>query len=252
MLNKGNTPVITVVIPCYNLGVFVNSAVESVLAQTLRGVEVVIVDDGSDDLITITKLDELAANGLTVLRTRNRGVASARNSGIQAARGKYILPLDADDLISPHFLEKAVSLFEEEPEIGIVCCDAEFFGDASGIRSLPDFSVERLLSENLLFASSIFRKSDWQAVGGYCTALRFGWEDWEFWIALSRRGTKVVRIPEALLKYRIRSDSRDRSMAFWQKGSMFFIIFLRHYQYYLRSPMSLVRLIAKARAITGR
>jgi len=252
MLLTDNAPAVTVVIPCYNMGAFIGEAVESVLAQSFRAFEIIIVDDGSDDPETISKLDELAANGLILLRTRNCGVAAARNRGIQAARGSYILPLDSDDLIEPHYLEKAVGVLEKSPGTAIVCCDAELFGAASGVRRLPDFSRERLLSENLIFASALFRKSDWQAVGGYCTAFRFGWEDWDFWIAMTRRGSRVVRIPEALLKYRIRPDSRDRSMAPWQKASMMLLIISRHCTSYLRSPMSLKRLIMKARPIDGR
>lgn len=247
-----NIPAVTVVIPCYNMGAFIGEAVYSILAQTFQAFEIIIVDDGSDDPETILKLDELAANGFTMLRTCRRGVAAARNWGIQAALGRYILPLDADDLIEPSYLEKAVQLLEQDPAVGIVSCDAELFGEASGVLRLPDFSRERLLSENLLFASAVFRKNDWQAAGGYCTSLRFGWEDWDFWIAMTRRGTRVARIPEALFKYRIRSESRDRSMAMWQKGSMLLLILIRHGISYLRNPTSLYRLIANARPIVGR
>jgi len=250
MLMIDNTPAVTVVIPCYNMGAFIEAAVDSVRAQTFRDFEIVIVDDGSDDPRTLTRLDELAASGLTVLRTGNRGVAAARNCGIRAARGRYILPLDADDLIEQCYLEKAVRLFEENPETDIVCCDAELFGEASGTLRLPDFSRQRLLSENLLFASAMFRKSDWRAAGGYCALLRFGWEDWDFWIAMTKRGALVVRIPEALLKYRIRSNSRDRSMTRWQKGGMILLMLARHGICYLRFPMNLIRLFTNARPTT--
>jgi glycosyltransferase involved in cell wall biosynthesis len=243
-----HAPAVTVVIPCFNMGAFIDAAVASVLAQSFRSFEIVIVDDGSDDPETVAKLDELAARGVTMLRTPNRGVAAARNCGIRAARGSYILPLDADDLIDPSYLEKAVRLLDEKPETAIVCCDAELFGAASGIVRLPDFSPERLLAENLLFASALFRKSAWQEAGGYCTSFRFGWEDWDFWIAMTRSRPGVLRIPEALLKYRIRPDSRDRSMPLWQKGSMMLLIIARHYRCYLRAPKSLISLVANARA----
>ncbi|HBG06006.1 MAG: glycosyl transferase family 2 [Geobacteraceae bacterium GWC2_58_44] len=241
-------PVVTVVVPCYNLGAFIRESVESVLNQSLRDVEIVIVDDGSDDPKTGTILDQLEAGGLTVLRTANCGVAAARNRGIEAARGRYILPLDADDLIEPSFLEKAVLILEANPEVGIVGCDAELFQAASGVRRLPGFSRERLLSENLIFASALFRKSQWQEAGGYCTSFRFGWEDWDFWISMTRGGCQVVRIPEPLLKYRIRPDSRDRSMAPWQKGAMLLLIVARHFYSYLGSPANLFTLFANAAA----
>jgi len=93
----------------------------------------------------------------------NRGVAAARNLGIQAARGSYILPLDADDLIMPDYLEKALAIFTERPETAIVSCDARFFGESNGVRQLPDYTPERLLSENLLFPV-------------HCSARRTGWQ----------------------------------------------------------------------------
>lgn len=239
-------PVVTVVIPCYNMGSYLSEAVDSVLAQTFRAFEIIVVDDGSDDPGTLALLQGLARNGVSVLRTENRGVAAARNHGVQAARGRYLLPLDADDMLEPSFLEKAVRVMDEDPGIGIVSCDAGLAGAASGVRRLPEFSHTRLLSENLLFVSALFRKSDWQRVGGYCTCFRYGWEDWDFWIAMTSNGTGVARIPEPLFTYRIRPGSRDRSMALWQKGAMMLLMLVRHWKSYLQSPGALVRLAGNA------
>lgn len=241
--------IVSVIIPCYNMGAYVGEAVASVLAQTYRDFEIIVVDDGSDDPATGRCLDTLVAVGaIRLIRTSNQGVSAARNRGIEAAAGQYILPLDADDLIAPDFLEKTVRILNQQPEVGIAGTDALLFGAANEIRRLPVFSFHRLLSENLFFATSLFRKSDWQAVGGYCEAMRFGWEDWEFWIAMTRRGVTAVRIPEPLFLYRIRSESRDRSMVLWHKAVMALIIVVRHLGSYLKSPGSLVTLIASADA----
>ncbi|MBJ6751449.1 glycosyltransferase family 2 protein [Geomonas sp. Red421] len=246
---RPDTPLVTVVIPCFNMGGYVAEAVASVRAQTFRDFEVIVVDDGSDDPGTLEELRQVAAGGVTVLRTPNRGVAAARNEGVGAARGRYILPLDGDDLLFPHALERMVAALKEEPEVDIVSCDAELTGGAAGVLSLPEFCPVRQLSENLLFASALYRKSDWQRVGGYCTGFRFGWEDWDFWIAMTRGAARVARVPEPLFQYRIRPDSRDRSMALWQKGAMVLLILLRHAASYLRSPASLLRLVANARGM---
>lgn len=242
-------PVVSVVIPCYNAGPYIDETVTSVRMQTFPDFEIIIVDDGSDDPLTMSRLDLLAADGVTLLRTANRGVAAARNRGIEAARGRYILPLDADDLLVPHFLEKTVSVLEQRPDIGIVGCDALLFGAVSEVRRMPDVSPQRLLSENLLFATSLYRKRDWQAVGGYCEAMRYGWEDWEFWIALTTRGVRVAGIAEPLFRYRIRPDSRDRSLSLRQKAAMLRMIVTRHWSSYLRSPGSLLGLIRNSRAV---
>jgi glycosyltransferase involved in cell wall biosynthesis len=237
-------PTVSVVIPCYNAGDYLPEAITSVSAQTCKAFEIIVVDDGSDDPATLQHLQQLENTAeVRLLRSAvNRGVAAARNLGIQAARGSYILPLDADDLIMPDYLEKALAIFTERPETAIVTCDAWLFGESSGVRQLPDYTPERLLRENLLFSSSLFRKADWLAVGGYCTAMRYGWEDWEFWISLTRLRSQVVKINEPLLQYRIRRDSRDRSMGTGQKLTMLLLIIGRHLISYLTNPASLVAL----------
>jgi len=248
MVMASDMPMVSVVIPCYNMGEFIEETIASVKSQTFRSFEIIVVDDGSDDTKTVACLDRLASDGAVLLyRTSNKGVASARNHGIQKACGTFILPLDADDLIEPNFLEKAIRAFEDRPETAIVCCDAMMFGGLSGLRCLPEFSRERLLSENLLFAASLFRKSDWLAVGGYATAMKYGWEDWDFWIAMTKRGAVIVKIPEPLLKYRIRNDSRDRLMTLRQKTTMLLKIVVRHWECYAGSPVSLIRLVGNSR-----
>jgi glycosyltransferase involved in cell wall biosynthesis len=243
-----SNPLVSVIIPCFNAGRYLDDAVTSVRSQIYKELEIIVVDDGSDDPTTISALDRLASNGdIKLLRNPNQGVAAARNHGIGEASGDYILPLDSDDLIAPVFLETAVRLLQGDSNIGIVCCDAMLFGALSGIRRVPEFSTEHLLCENLLFATALFRKSDWQTVGGYCVAMRYGWEDWEFWISLTQLRPMVVRIPQPLFLYRIRPDSRDRSMALWQKASMLMLIVARHYSAYLRSPRSFVNLLRNAR-----
>lgn len=243
-----DAPLVSIVIPCFNAGAFIEETIASVKSQTFKDFEVIVVDDGSDDHETIRLLDTYATTGVRLVRTANCGVAAARNTAITASSGRYILPLDADDLIAPDFLEKTVHILEQQPEIGIAGTGARLFGAVNEVKRLPEFSVKRLLSENLLFATSLFRKSDWQAVGGYCTEMRYGWEDWEFWIAMTKKGVAVARIPEPLLMYRIRSNSRDHSMTLWQKVAMMLVIVVRHWGSYLKFPESLLKLLANAQA----
>jgi len=245
-------PKVSVIIPCYNHGEFLLETLYSLQEQTFTDYEIIIVNDGSTDEATVTLLQNMKRPKTRIFNTVNNGVSAARNRGITEAVGQYILPLDADDLITPQFLEKTVSLLEQNPETGIVSCDAELFGMLSEVRQLPDFSLEHLLSENLLFATSVFRKSNWKSVGGYRTAMKFGWEDWDFWIAMARSSIKVIHIPEPLFKYRISSESRDRSMTLWQKLNMMLLILVKHFKCYLKSPMSLIRLLTNAWLITER
>lgn len=209
----GRNPRASVVIPCYNDGWHLQEAVDSVRAQTFGEWELVIVDDGSTDPATHQALAACAANQALVIRTENRGLPAARNTGIAAACGQYVLPLDADDRIAPAFLEKAVAVLDRQPEVGIVYSQAEFFGAQSGPWNLPDFSLPEMLLHNLVFASAVFRKADWQQVGGYKPSMKYGWEDWEFWLSLLELGRQVYRIPEPLFFYRRRRDSMIAALA---------------------------------------
>ena len=105
-----SNPTVSVVIPCYNQGQYLDEAVESVISQTYQDFEIIIINDGSNDLETIEILKNYQKPKTRIIHTENQGVIAARNRAIEAAQGKYILPLDADDKIGNTYLEEAVQL----------------------------------------------------------------------------------------------------------------------------------------------
>jgi glycosyltransferase involved in cell wall biosynthesis len=199
---------VTVVIPCYNAGAHLREAVESALAQTHTHLDVVIVDDGSTDPATLELLDSANWERTTILRQDNRGPAAARNHAIEAARGEFILPLDADDRIDPSYAEKALRVFERRPDVGIVYCKALRFGKESGPWMLPTYTLREMVIDNVIFITAMFRKADWQRAGGFNEHLRMGVEDYEFWLKLLSMGRDVVQIDEYLFHYRVQEVSR--------------------------------------------
>jgi glycosyltransferase involved in cell wall biosynthesis len=227
-----NVPRVSVVIPCYNHGGFIQEAVASVRSQTFPDWEIVIVDDGSTDQATIDVLDGLAGEKVCVLRTPNYGPAAARNAAIEQALGEFILPLDADDRIAPRYLELAVAAMDRAPQVRVVCGRVEFFGVREGEWRLPDYSLARLLLDNMLVATSLFRRCDWEMAGGYREEMR-GWEDWEFWLSVLGAGGIAERIDEVLFYYRIRHDSRDRTLNLWDKLGLMLKMVRRHRAIYL-------------------
>ena len=94
-------PKVSVIIPCYNAGEWIDEAVDSVLSQTYKDYEIIIVNDGSSDPLTQEKLRSYESSSIQVIHQENKGPAAARNTGIRSARGEYILPLDADDMLVP-------------------------------------------------------------------------------------------------------------------------------------------------------
>jgi glycosyltransferase involved in cell wall biosynthesis len=213
MHNSISTPLVSVVIPCFNYGHYLSEALDSLISQTYLNWECIVVDDGSID-----NTKEVAAfycskdARITYIYQNNSGVSVARNSGIKHSKGEYILPLDADDIIAPEYLSKAVSILNIRADIKLVYCDAELFGDKNGPWHLPDFSFENLLKGNMIFCSALFRKSDFVQTNGYNSAMRYRWEDWDFWISFLKDGGKVHKIPEVLFFYRIKENSRERNI----------------------------------------
>lgn len=184
-------PLISVIIPCYNQGRYLAESIGSVLASGYTAYEIVVVDDGSTDPETCEILAALDYPRTRLIRRLNGGLAAARNSGIAAAKGTYILPLDADDRIGPGYLAQAVQAFESDDRLGIVYCRAEKFGAESGAWRLPRFSRWRMRLGNVIFCTALYRKEDWETVGGYDEQLRRGWEDWDFWLSLLELGRTV-------------------------------------------------------------
>lgn len=199
---------VSIVIPCFNAGATLAETVASALAQTHPAVEVVIVDDGSSDPETLALLASAAWPRTRILHQENAGPAAARNHAIAASSGRYILPLDADDLIDPEYVKQAVAVLDAEPEVGIVYCRASRFGSENGNWDLPAYSLRELVIDNVIFVTSLFRRADWEQVGGFSQSLRHGVEDYDFWIKLVALGREVRQLDECLFHYRVGHVSR--------------------------------------------
>jgi glycosyltransferase involved in cell wall biosynthesis len=199
-----------VVIPCYRQAEYLAEAVESVVGQTYRDWEIVIVDDGSPDDTAAAAESLIAAHPdrrIRLLRQANEGLAAARNAGIAASSGRYILPLDADDILLPEMLERTTALLDAEPGVAIAYTDQRQFGAVSRIVRTADWDTDLQRRRNLFAATALFRREIWEAVGGYDPAMRQGYEDWDFWLGAAERGFVGRRIPEALFGYRIKPES---------------------------------------------
>ncbi len=202
-------PTVSVVMPCYNDGGYILESVAAVKAQTYPEIELIIVDDGSNDSKTLEVLAELQKEScITVIHADHVGPSSARNTGIAAANGKYILPLDSDDTIDPTYIEKAVKVLETCDNIGVVYCQADLFGAQTGRWDLPDYSRETMLLDNIVFVTSLFSKDLWQDAGGFNTNMKDGMEDYDFWLSVLETGKEIYQIPEVLFHYRIKDKSR--------------------------------------------
>ncbi|EON77050.1 glycosyltransferase [Lunatimonas lonarensis] len=208
-----NQPLVSIITPVYNQELFLPETVQSVLAVRYPNLEWIMVDDGSvDQSPQIAQQLAESYPWVRFFRQPNAGPAAARNMAIRQASGTYILPLDADDLISPDYISKAVGILEQRSDVKVVYCEAEKFGAKSGLWKLKPFSRKELAKGNMIFVSAMYRRKDWELTGGYAEEMTWGFEDWEFWISMLKNEGEVVKLPIKGFFYRIRPGSRRKSV----------------------------------------
>lgn len=194
---------LSIVIPCYNDGAYLGEAVASALTQDHSDCEVIVADDGSSDAATLRELKAAEGHGVRVLRLAHRGVSATRNTAVESATGEYILPLDADDLLTSSFAGLACEVLDSDPAAGIVGSSTEFFGTRSGIHVPKDPHPADWLVANQLPVSAVYRREDWRRCGGYAADLSWG-EDWHLWVQIIALGRSVRLLPTVGLRYRRR------------------------------------------------
>ena len=206
-----NIPKVSIVIPSYNLGQFLEETIISVERQTYKNWELIIVDDGSTDKTTISYLERLKKDKpfVMLIQQKNQGVEIARNNGIKKSLAEYIICLDSDDKLQPTYIEKCLKILEEDKkkELGFVTTWVREFGDRDNLWKTGDFNIPNLLICNIINTASMFRKEAWEISEGYNSSSPRGYEDWDFWISIVSRGYKWATIHEELFLYRIREGS---------------------------------------------
>jgi len=194
-------PKVSVIIPCYNHGQYIDKAVDSMLNQTFQEFEIIIIDDGSTDEFTVNKLRHYDKPKTTVIHITNQGLAAARNNGIKKAKGEYILTLDADDYFESTFLEKAVPVLDDQPKVGVVSCGVRYFGFTNRKVMPKGGDVRVCIAKSGAIGNALFRRLCWEQAGGYNEHIE-AYEDWDFWLNVTKEGWLIHIIREYLFNYR--------------------------------------------------
>lgn len=197
---------VTVVIPCFNDGQFMLEAVASFERVATPNCELIIVNDGSTEARTLKILKILKDAGYFIIDQENQGLSAARNAGILAANGRYILPLDADNRLRRDFVEDAVEILDSMPDVGIVYGYRQFFGLKNSLDEVAEFDLDELLTFNYIDACAVFRKQTWVDCGGYDQKMS-PLEDWDLWIGASEKGWNFHRLRQVTFDYRVRPES---------------------------------------------
>ena len=212
-------PLISVILTTYNRPQFLPEAVDSILAQTLRDFELIIVDDGSDTPETeqIAARYAAADNRVKYIKKENGGVSSARNSGVAAASGKYIAFMDDDDISRPRRLEKQVSFLEQNPRFAAVGCGITLINKVGDIIRKASNSELLVQDENpplenaiarhkriFLGSGAVMRREIYLEIGGCNEEIRT-MEDRDFMMKLEEKYA-IAKIPDDLYLYRQHDD----------------------------------------------
>ena len=222
-------PRVSVIIPAYNQARFLADAVNSVLAQTCRDFEIVIVDDGStDETPTVAQgffdaapWDAAGSNRVRLFRQENRGLAGARNTGIRQARGEFIALLDSDDLWLPGFLEKMLALAGDHPEAAVLYCGWRYVDEggrllpeAPHLTVIPPMEMHaRMLRANQLNVCTVLLRREAVLQAGLFDESFRRLEDWDLWLRLLEEVCTFVGLKEPLVLYRLHGSSLSADAA---------------------------------------
>ena len=248
MPSPEHVPAVSVVVPCYNGGRYLDPLLESLKQQTFQDFEIIIVDDGSTDSETKTKLRSLDA-AVRVLHQDNQGPGAARNTGIRDAKAELILVIDCDDSIEPIFLaETMAAITAAGPRCGFAFAHERKVGYREGLH-LSYFKLFDQLFINRVPSCMLIRKQAWRDVGGYDESFREGYEDWEITVAFGHAGYGGVVVPKVLFIYLNRSDGLMMSRSTHLHGVLWARIRHKHRELY-RLP-TLLKLWWRDRAAPG-
>lgn len=204
--------IVSIIIPCFNSKATLAATLESVLKQNYQNWEAIIVNDGSID-----ETEEIALNWINkdnrfkYYSKHNEGLGKTRNFAIKKARGTFILPLDSDNQLEENFVLDAVSVFENNNNIGVVYGHAQYFGKKNGLWEVEEYKLEKMLVHNYIDACAIYKKKMWEQVGGYDENMPHqGHEDWELWVAFGNLSVVFYHLNKITFKYFVSSKSMSQ------------------------------------------
>lgn len=206
-------PVVSVVVPCFNHGRPLRECVESILAQTyLKNSEIIVIDDASTEAHTISYLAELEGGDLVhvVRMPKNCGPSAARNRGIREASGRYIFPMDSDNLLLPDALERLVAQLQGAGEhVGFIYQNCQYFGNREDYFEAPVHNPWLLTQQNYIDTSALIDREVFDSGLGYAEDIVFGHEDWDFFLQLAAHGIHGEPARAKTLLYRKEGFTRS-------------------------------------------
>lgn len=214
--DPGSFPLISVIIPCYNHGTYLYECLNSVTGQTYHPLEIIVIDDGSEDAYTRDVLEILGRDKrLTIIRQPNCGPSAARNRAIGLAKGRYVLPVDADNYLAPNAIESLHDVIRTAPDnVKFVYQNQQFFGNRTDYAVQPSYNLYSLLQDNYCDTCALIDRSVFDEGIQFREEIGLGHEDWDFFLQLAERGYVGRPCPTKSLFYRKQGFTRSDSVIF--------------------------------------
>ena len=227
MLNE-NYNLISVIIPCFNSGIIINRAINSVNNQTFPEIEILLINDGSDDNETLEILNSYKSfSNIKLINQENLGLSAARNKGALKARGNYLFFLDCDYWIEPRTLELMYAFLKKNKKKVFVFSDIILEG-AINKKVQKEYNLFEQLFINQLPYSILISKENWKKNGGYDEKMRDGYEDWDFNIRLGALKIYGMRLDKPLFHYNVSSEGMLLSKSSKLHGKIWKYIMLKN------------------------
>ncbi|MCX7709358.1 MAG: glycosyltransferase [Clostridia bacterium] len=236
---------LSVVVPYYNMGRWIKDTLNSILNSTYLELEMIIVNDGSDDDESLNTLSEIEkAYPVKIVNKPNGGLSSARNEGAIHANGEYLAFLDSDDMVKPQYYERAVRILKQYSNVSFVGCWMDYCGDSSGKWITWDPEPPFILGHNSINSSSlVYKTQDFINFGLNDEDMVYGMEDYESVIRMVENGCRGVAISEALLDYRVRSDSMSRQFNTYNELYLYRLISEKHKEFFAKYAVELFNIL---------
>ena len=230
-------PQVSIVIPCYNSETTLEETLTSVYNQEFDEWEALMINDGSPDNLETIALKWVEKDPrFKYFKKENGGLGTARNYGINKAKGAFILPLDSDNKVSPKFLEKGLQIFNSNPSVGVVYGNALFFGERQGVWKVGHFEGYKMLEHNYIDACTLIRKSVFDTLGLYDDSMPHqGHEDWDLWLRVMGSNYTFHYLKEITFEYRVTHDSMIKSFDEKMLNENIDYIKKKHYKLYIKA-----------------
>ena len=202
MINK-NRELISVIVPCFNSGKTLTKTLDSIINQTWENKEIILVNDGSKDKYTLEVINKFKKDYMiSVINQENLGLPSARNKGVEHAKGTYLFFLDSDDWIESDALDLMYKSLKANNDASFVYSDAILEGDVKKIIKKEYNFFEQLFLNQIPYSIFIPR-NNWNKFGGYDENMKLGYEDWEFNIRLGSYNKFGIRLAKPIFHYNV-------------------------------------------------